>query len=97
MKTGDRGLELIKRYETLRLEAYMPTADDVPTIGYGHTRGVRMSDTCTEEQAEAWLREDLADAERAVNAIDVDLTQGMFDALVSLAFNVGARRWITST
>lgn len=90
MNTGRRGLDLIKRYETLHLKAYLPTPNDVPTIGWGHTRGVRMGDTCTEEQAEAWLREDLADAERAVNSIDVPLTQAAFDALVSFVFNVGA-------
>lgn len=89
-KTGRRGLDLVKRYETLRLEAYLPTPNDVPTIGWGHTRGVQMGDTCTEAEADDWLREDLAEAERAVNGIGVPLTQGMFDALVSLVFNVGA-------
>lgn len=90
MTTGDRGVALIKGYETLRLEAYLPTPDDVPTLGYGHTRGVRLGDTCTEDQAESWLREDLAEAEEAVRGVRVELTQGMFDALVSLVFNVGA-------
>ena len=49
---NDAGLELIKSFEALRLEAYLPTPDDVPTIGYGHTKGVQMGDTCTEEEAE---------------------------------------------
>lgn len=90
MRIGSRGLALIKSYEELRLKAYLPTPDDVPTIGWGHTRGVRMGDICTEAEAEEWLREDLADAEQAVAGIGAPLTQGMYDALVSLVFNVGA-------
>lgn len=88
-RVGARGLALIKRYETLRLKAYMPTPQDRPTIGWGHTQGVRMGDTCTEAEAEQWLREDIAEAEFAVNAINRPMPQGVFDALVSLAFNVG--------
>jgi len=54
MKIGPVGIELIKSYEQLRLRAYLPTQDDVPTIGYGHTRGVALGLTCTEEQALQW-------------------------------------------
>jgi lysozyme len=89
LRTGPRGLSLIKRYENLRLAAYKPTPNDVWTIGYGHTRGVGPGDTCTEQQANAWLREDCRAAEQAVLGLDVKLTQSMFDALVSLVFNVG--------
>lgn len=89
MRISAAGIALIKSYERLRLEAYRPTPNDVPTIGWGHTRGVKMGDTCTEGQAVVWLLEDLSESEEAVNAIEVHLTQGMFDALVSLTFNVG--------
>ena len=89
MNIGDRGLALIKSFEGLRLEAYLDSVG-VPTIGYGHTKDVQMGDTCTEEQADEWLREDCADAEECVNsAVSVPLTQNEFDALVSFVFNLG--------
>jgi lysozyme len=93
MILGIRGRDLIKSYETLKLSAYLPTKDDVPTIGYGHTRGVKMGDICTIDQAEKWLRDDVSGSEKEVNELiekwKVKLTQSMFDALVSLVFNVG--------
>ena len=95
---NDAGLELIKSFEALRLEAYLPTPDDVPTIGYGHTKGVQMGDTCTEEEAEAFLRADLAWAEAAVeSATQVDLTDNEFAALVSITFNIGQTNFDRST
>ena len=98
MKLGPQGAALIKDYEKCRLSAYLPTADDVPTIGYGHTRGVSMGDTCTQEQADAWFLEDVAWAEDCVNeAVKVELTQQQFDACVSLCFNIGCRGFKTST
>jgi GH24 family phage-related lysozyme (muramidase) len=42
----------------LRLMAYQD-ADGAWTIGYGHRKGVKAGDTCTQEQAEKWLEEDL--------------------------------------
>lgn len=98
MKISNAGLDLIKSYEQLRLEAYMPTPDDVPTIGYGHTKGVKMGDSCTEEQALEWLREDCAEAEECVSKfVRVPLTQNEFDALVSLTFNIGCGAFKGST
>lgn len=99
MQLGSRGLDLIKRYETFRSTAYLPTPDDVWTIGYGHTKNVRKGDTCTLEQAEQWLRDDVSSAVKAVNrlVVKVSLTQSMFDALVSLVFNVGTQPVTTSS
>lgn len=37
MKINAAGIELIKSFESCRLYTYLPTAHDVPTIGYGHT------------------------------------------------------------
>lgn len=87
---GPRGASLIKGTETLRLVAYKPTPDDVWTIGWGHTRGVREGMDCTVEQAEQWFAEDTAEAVAAVNKLPARLSQSMFDSLVSLAFNAGA-------
>lgn len=82
----------------LATKAYKPTPDDVWTIGYGHTRGVMPTDTCTADQADAWLQNDVAGAVIAVcHLVDVPLAQAQFDALVSLVFNIGAGNFQTST
>lgn len=101
MQTSDRGLEFIKHHEGLETKAYPDpgSADGNPwTIGVGHTNGVKKGDTCTVEQAMAWLREDVHGAEAAVNRlVKVALTQDEFDALVSFVFNVGAGAFENST
>lgn len=98
MKTSQSGLELIKEFEGVRFEAY----DDgvgVWTIGVGHTKGVKIGDMATEEQVDQWLREDLAEAEDAVNSAlkGIQMTQNQFDALVSLTFNIGGGAFSNST
>lgn len=95
--TSEKGLSLIKRFEGLRLAAYLDSVG-VPTIGYGHTKGVKMGDRITADHADAFLREDVRDAERAVNRlVSVPLSQGQFDALVSFTFNLGAGNLGSST
>jgi len=87
---SDKAVSLIKALESLRLKAYKPTADDVWTIGYGHTRGVRQGDECTWEQAEQWLREDMDLFAKNLNSwVRTPLTRNQYDALLSLVFNVG--------
>ena len=97
MQTSQRGIDLIKRFEGLRLTAY----DDgvgVQTIGYGHTKGVRPGMTITEEQAVQFLREDLHSAERDIDRlVTVHLCQHQFDALASLVFNIGGTAFRDST
>ena len=100
--TSQTGLDLIKVSEGLEIEAYPDPGNRVSgepwTIGYGHTRGVRRGDTCTEAQATQWLREDLRAAEGAVrHLVEVPLTQGQFDALASFVFNVGPTAFGNST
>ncbi len=91
---GSRGETLIKSFEGFRLSAYLPTPNDVPTIGWGHTQGVKLGQTCTREQAEQWFHEDVSSSVRSVLftqlGLNIKLTQSMFDALVSLVFNVGS-------
>ena len=77
--------------EGLRLTAYRDAAG-VPTIGYGHTKGVRMGDRISEDWARKLLRQDVAEVERQVKAMRVASTDGQLDALVSFAFNVGISR-----
>lgn len=97
MRTSPAGRAAITAYEGSMLQAYLCSAG-VPTIGVGHTRGVKMGQSCTSEQVQQWLAEDLADAEEAVNRlVKVHLTQNQFDALVSFTFNLGAGALAKST
>lgn len=92
MTTSQMGIDMIKRYEGLRLVAYKCSANKW-TIGYGHTAGVVEGDICTEEQADIWLQQDIAKAERSVTALErwgYAFSQSQFDALVSFTFNCGA-------
>lgn len=62
----------------------------VPTIGYGHTKGVQLGQQITQEEADKYLAEDLAEhAEGVLKLLLVPVTQGQFDALCSFAFNLG--------
>lgn len=93
-----RNIGIIKKHEGLRLEAYLPTPNDVWTIGYGHTHTAKQGMKITEPQAEELLRRDIAWAENAVNkSAVVPLTQNQFDALVSFVFNVGEGAFGSST
>ena len=91
MKTSNKGIDLIKKYEGVRLNAYLDAAG-VWTIGYGHTLNVKSTDVIDKAQAEEFLRADLAIAERALNKTRLQLNQNQFDALVSFIFNVGVGR-----
>lgn len=96
-RINQEGLELIKEFEGLekrlpdgRIAAYID-AVGVPTIGYGHTKGVFLGQIITREQAEEFLRDDLQDAELAVSRlVKVSLNDNQFSALVSFVFNLGA-------
>lgn len=97
MKTSQRGIDLIKEFEGYSERVYL-CAGGKYTIGYGHTRGVELGDTCTREQAEEYLRQDLVDAEETIEAlINVPLSQCQFDALVSLVYNIGSGNFYDST
>lgn len=96
MKSTDKAINLIKSFEQLRLNSYRCPAG-VWTIGYGHTDGVNQGMLITEKTADAFLRQDIRNAEHCVNQMGVDLTQGQFDALVSFVFNVGVQAFRIST
>ena len=98
MNISKQGLDLIKQFEGLRLQAYIPTPDDVPTIGYGHIRTAKMGMKITEKGAVALLKQDLAWVEAAVNKhVKVALTQPQYDALCSFVYNLGATNFRRST
>ncbi len=70
------------------------------TIGYGHLikSGEDFKNGITERQATEILRSDISTAERAVkDNIKVSLSQNQYDALVSLAYNIGAKNFADST
>ena len=97
MKTSGEGIALIKKFEGCEIKAYQCSAK-VWTIGYGHTRGVSEEDTCTKEEAEKVLVEDLEEFEKYVNdLVDIPLAQNQFDALVAWTFNLGPTNLKSST
>ena len=100
MNISANGLAIIKRHEGLRMHAYPdPASGGEPwTIGYGHTAGVRAGQTITQAEAEAFLLADLAWVERTIDeCVTSPLTQGQYDALCSLIFNIGAGAFKGST
>ena len=95
MKTSDKGVALIKQFEGFRSKPYLCPAG-VPTIGYGSTyypdgKKVTLRDKpVTEADATAMLRSMLIRYENGVSRyVQVPITQGQFDALVSFAYNLG--------
>ena len=97
MKISEKGLKLIKSFETLRLEAYLCPAG-VWTIGYGHTSNVKKGQKINELCAETFLTIDLQKCEYAINtSVTVPLNQNQFDSLVSFVFNIGVCAFKKST
>ena len=85
------GIDLIKRFEGFSAKIYICPAG-YPTIGYGHVVKAHedFSAGIDEALAEELLRQDAVIAERAVlRLINVPLTDGQFDALVSFTYNLG--------
>jgi lysozyme len=90
MTYSQDGIHLTESFESCRLTAYLDSVG-VPTIGWGHTNGVKIGMTCTQEQADAWLQQDIQSSVNAVNSmVKVQLRQQEFDALVDFTFNLGA-------
>lgn len=102
MRTSEKGLNLIKTFEGLRLEAYLCPAK-VWTIGYGHTgkvEGLKIKKglMISRRQANELLIDDLEKFEKKVMKYNkkYQWTQNEFDALVSFAFNVGNIEQLTA-
>jgi lysozyme len=90
MKIGKAGLKLLKEFEGCKLAAYLDVAG-VWTIGWGHTRTAREGMKISQAEADRLLRSDIEEFEAAVWDACVEVpNQHQFDAMVSLAFNVGA-------
>lgn len=98
MRTSSFGVQAIKRFEGCVLHTYK-CSGGVDTIGYGHT-GPEVVEglVWSVADAEAALVRDLQRFETAVEkAINQPMRQGQFDALVSLAFNIGTAAFADST
>ena len=102
-KISQKGLDLIKKFEGLRLKPYLCAAG-VPTIGYGNTfyengTKVKLTDSpITEERATELLMHSLTSFEKHVDSYcRDDINQNQFDALVSFAFNLGPANLKNST
>ncbi len=97
MQISDEGIRLIKSFEGYhtRLKdgscaAYLCPAS-VWTIGFGCTEGVKPGMVWTAGEAEAGLRREIAKFEATVNRlVTVAINQNEYDAMVSLAYNIGA-------
>ena len=97
MKITNEGIDLIKKFEGLRLEAYLCPAG-VWTIGYGHTKGVKKGQVITQLEADNLLKEDLSSFEKGVTSlIKSNINQNQFDSLVSFAYNLGLSNLKRST
>ena len=97
MKASDALIDFLKGWESLRLSAYLD-AVGVPTIGYGRTTNVHLGDTCTAEQADAWLRETVDETWHAIDhGIHQTLAQHEMDACTSLSLNIGVGAFLSST
>lgn len=99
MTVSQKGLDLIKSFEGLRLNAYLDSVN-VPTIGYGTTvypngKKVKIGDNCTSDQAEEYLQTDINRRAAAVGEIGVN--QNQFDAILSFCYNLGLGAWNKST
>lgn len=98
MRVSKKGIDLIKKFEGLRLTAYVCPAG-VLTIGYGHTGAdVKPGMRISEEEAERLLWKDTESAQQTVSSfVSVKLNQNEYDALVSFTFNVGPTAFVNST
>ena len=86
---SNNGLPLIKYFEGCELKAYQDSGG-IWTIGYGHTKSVSEGNIITQEQADDYLLQDLANAEHRVHiyVTKTDLQQCQLDSLISQAYNI---------
>lgn len=100
---SENGFKLIRESEGFKDKAYLDTGG-VWTIGYGTIRypngnPVKKGDTCTKEQAEEYLKNDVKWVEKCLDTLITTkkLNQNQFDALASFVYNVGEKQFATST
>ena len=93
----DTAAQFIARWEGCKLTAYQDVVG-IWTIGYGRTTNVHPGDTCTQEQADSWLAEEVETFRRGVRgAVLVPLNDNQLAACTSLAYNIGLAAFRGST
>ena len=103
MTISDTGLTLVKKFEGFVPKLYYDVGG-LPHIGYGcrlftaEEVNEYKDREITEAEATGLLRSRLSPIEQKVNeAVAVPLTQNQFDALTSLAYNIGGSAFASST
>lgn len=106
LRTSDRGLDLIKQFESFRGNLYNDQAGHC-TIGYGHlvhtgncngTEPEEFRQGISQQRATELFRERLRQFEDSINRlVTVTLSQTQFDALASFVFNIGVPAFSNST
>ena len=101
MNISSVGLNLIKVQEGCILHAYKDAVGK-PTIGIGHLivdgDGFDMTSIITEQQALDLLAQDVQERVTQLNnALQVDVTQNQFDALMDFVYNLGVGALQSST
>lgn len=96
LTTSPAGRKFIKAFEGFRRKS-APLPGGGWVIGYGHTKSAREGVSISEDDASKLLIYDLMPVEAALNEhVGVPLTQNQFDALASLALNIGTERFLNS-
>lgn len=99
---SEQGFAIIREFEGFRANAYLDTGG-VWTIGYGTIKypngtKVKKGDTCTQGQAEIWLKNDCQWVDACLDKyVKVNINQNQFDALASFIYNVGETAFVKST
>jgi len=96
MRTSNKGISLIKKWESFSPVAYRCSAG-ILTIGYGHTENVSIGDAISEQTALNMLKNDLESREQQLNDLRLTISQKKFDACMSFIFNLGFGSFYSST
>lgn len=92
--TSQDGIDLIKSFESCKLKSYPdPKTGGIPwTVGWGSTGSdIGPNTIWSQEYADNQLIFDILQRETIVKKyVTIELTQGQFDAMVSIIFNVGS-------
>jgi len=102
MNVSTKGLDLIQKWEGLKLEAYLDPVG-IPTIGYGtiaypNGKQVALGDRISQEQAHGFLLHECTSiCARVEGLCKTPVNQNQFDALVSFSYNVGVGAFGDST
>lgn len=85
-------------HEGFSEKAYTPVKGDVPTIGFGTTTNVKIGDTITVQRALKTAYDDLNKFEQGImSCVKVPVSQGEYDAFLSLSYNIGTSAFCKST